>query len=177
MTETATPPPGETPPEPAATATAPVGETPTQPTDISTLPQDVQDLIKRGREESIRHRHEATEWKTKAQGYEKERMTETERANHERDEARAQALELQGELLRFQVAGTKGIPPEAMKFLQGETVKELEASADELLAWKGGPGATPSPLDFGAGARPPRDNGTVTDSSQFSAQLRRAAGR
>jgi hypothetical protein len=120
-------------------------------------------------------RHEVRELKLDKTAREREKMSELERTQSERDEARKELEHLRLESLRTQVGMAKGLSPEALSFLTGTTQEELEANADKLksLVGNGGP---PPPPDYGAGARPPAGNG-LDDSQSFSAVLRRAAGR
>ena len=176
MADQATP-PGETPPPPTDETSTPLeaGSTPAQ-TPIDSLPQDIQDLLKRTRNEAAQHRRERDEARMRAQGYEQEKMTETERLQVQANEAAARAEKAEGDLMRYRVAQKKGLTGDVIQYLRGSTEAELEQSADDLLAWKGSSGQTPPPPDFGAGARP-SGNGSMTPSESFSATLRRAAGR
>jgi hypothetical protein len=108
--------------------------------------------------------------------------SESTRRNREglSEKQRIQALEDELRGMRFEadrsrVAIAKGLPSDAVKFLDGESPEELERKADELLALIGGaqPAMAAAP-DFGAGARP-TGNGVTED--DFSSVIRRSAGR
>lgn len=60
--------------------------------------------------------------------------TELQRATDSRTAAEKRAEKAEYELLRERVARTKGVPPSS---ISGATKEELEASAAELLAWRG----------------------------------------
>lgn len=104
--------------------------------------------------------------------YEREKMSADERIKAELEDLRRENETLRVEGLKSQVAAAKGLPSSALRFLDGKDQRELESNADELLRLIG-TGASPSPPDFGNGARPL----AKPDADDFSAILRRAAGR
>jgi len=120
-----------------------------------------------------RQRETERDLRTQLQARDRERMTETERAQAERDQFRQERDEAQLELMRYRVGALKGLPANAVKYLNGSTQEELELAADELKLLIGDKPPAPVP-DFGAGARP---NGGTTDEADFNALLRRSAGR
>lgn len=77
---------------------------------------------------------------------EESQKTELEKAADRAAKAEAKAAELQAAVLRSEVAEVKKVPAALLK---GSTREELEAHADELLAFKG---QVPPP-DFGGGDR------------------------
>jgi hypothetical protein len=107
---------------------------------------------------------------------ERSEMSELERLKSEREQFRQERDHARTEVLRSTVAAAKGLPANAITFLTGTTQEELERNADALKAMIGtGNGITPPPPDFGAGARP--NGGPTSEEDNFSAVLRRAAGR
>ena len=101
------------------------------------------------------------DWKAMARTWEKRakensdaatRLAEIENANKTEAQKQAEALEaaLQREaaatsqLLRYEVAADKGVPPSLMRFLTGTTREEIEDSAKALMdAIPGAPGSPP----------------------------------
>lgn len=85
------------------------------------------------------------------------RLAEIEESQKSEQQKQAEALTrlqqeneaLKQQALRAQVAAAKGVPAE---LLTGGTLEELEARADQLLAFKG-QAPTPTPTDFGGGQR------------------------
>lgn len=121
-------------------------------------------------------RSEVRDLKAEKTAREREAMSESDRVKAELADAQAEVTRLRLEGLKTQVAAAKSLPADAIEFLHGSTQEELEASADKLMRLAGsGTGNPTRTPDFGAGARP---NGhTPTDSEDFSARLRRQAGR
>ena len=83
----------------------------------------------------------------------REKLSELEKAQAERDDFRSKWETSERQRVRAEVARTKGIDPE---LLNGSTEEELNAHADRLLAWRGDkPSRTPNPNPAqGAGAPP-----------------------
>ena len=59
--------------------------------------------------------------------------SEVDRAREEAEAAKKEAETAKGELLRMQIASSKGLSPSQAKRLVGNTREELEADADDLL--------------------------------------------
>lgn len=78
--------------------------------------------------------------------FEESQKTELQKAAERAAAAEAHAAEVEVRALRAEVAADKGIPA---SLLSGSTIEELQASADALLAFRGG---QPKP-DFGGGER------------------------
>lgn len=79
-------------------------------------------------------------------------------------ENEARALEAERRLLRADVAMSKGLPPEVVGALVGNTAEELSAHADALLAWRGSvvPATPPAPRpDQSQGAQPVSPQGAA----------------
>jgi len=81
---------------------------------------------------------------------EEEKKTELEKLTGKASKAEARAIAAEQALLRSEVAREKGVP---VKLLTGSTKEELEAAADELIAFRGeqkseeeAPGASSSAL-------------------------------
>lgn len=87
---------------------------------------------------------EAAKWKALARKHEgaakklgdleDAQKTEAQRLEERAASAEQHAAELQGELLRLQVAAAKGLPPELAARLRGGSEEELTEDADRLLA-------------------------------------------
>lgn len=67
--------------------------------------------------------------------------TETQRLTEQLTAAQKQATEAQASALRFQVAADKGLPATIAARLQGSTLEELTADAEQLVTLLGGAGA------------------------------------
>lgn len=144
--------------KPAETADAPKG------TEDTAKPADTGDATSKT-EEVTDWAAEAEKWKslsrknearakenaTKAQEFDKlteAQKTEQERLNDRVAAAEAKAAEAEGKVLRADVASEKGVPA---SLLSGKTRDELEASADELLKFRGE--KKDKPVDFGGGPK------------------------
>lgn len=79
---------------------------------------------------------------------ERAQMTEIDRAKSDATTATQRAEAAEAALARFEVATEKGIPANAVAYLQGSTKEELAASADGLLAML-------APAGDQGGQRPP----------------------
>ena len=94
--------------------------------------------------------------------------TDAEKAADRLADAEKKATEAQARADRLEVAAAKGLTPSQAKRLQGSTVEELEADADELLAdfkpaddGQGMPRRKPRELSSG---NDPDDNSGATES-------------
>lgn len=95
-------------------------------------------------------------------------LTAEQKAQKTAETAQAEAASAKAELLRYQIASAKGVPPE---LLTASTEAELQAQADALIKFAGGNQSTPPAPDLGQGNRgsaPPQD---------ANAWLRQMAGR
>lgn len=68
--------------------------------------------------------------------------TEAQKQAETLAELQQENAKLKVEALRAQVAGAKGVPPD---LISGSTKEELEASADALIAYRGGTAPQPAP--------------------------------
>lgn len=92
---------------------------------IDSFPEDAQDYIRRLRQEAAGHRREVKEERERRESLEtdgKQQLTAAE----------SRAQELEGRLLRFEVAAEKGLPMNLAGRLQGGDKKALEEDADAL---------------------------------------------
>jgi len=100
--------------------------------------------------EGLRRRlHEAEQ---KVAEFEDRDKTELEKLTDQLQTERQRAQEAQSQLLRFQVAADKKVPPEAIDLLSATTKEELEAQADRILEIATKPEPPPS---FDGGTRDP----------------------
>jgi hypothetical protein len=84
-------------------------------------------------------------------------LSDLQRAQREIEEYKTRAAAAERAQLRTQVALDKGLPPEILAALVGETAEELTAHADSLLAWRGNAAPAPNPVprpDLSQGATP-----------------------
>jgi hypothetical protein len=72
---------------------------------------------------------------------EEQSKSEVQKAIEAREAAEKRAANLEVKALRASIAASKGIDPE---LLTGSTEEEITASADRLLAWRGGGEKTPA---------------------------------
>jgi hypothetical protein len=70
----------------------------------------------------------------KAKELEESQKSEAQRLQERAEAAERAAQEANAQLLRRDVAASKGLPPQLAARLRGTTTEELEADADELLA-------------------------------------------
>jgi hypothetical protein len=95
--------------------------------------------------------------------------TEQQKAADRADAAEKRAADLEMRLLRSEVAAAKGLTPGQARRLQGETQRELEKDADDLLEEFGAKNRGPGSADGG-----PRTTSKPTDMNDL---LRQMAGR
>ena len=124
-----------------------------------------------------------TDWKAMARKWEAqakanktaaEKLAELEEANKTAEQKAAERLaaaekraaELEDKALRAEVAAEKGVPA---KFLTGSTREELEASADELIAFRGEQKPSAPKPDPSQGAKGKQGAGSTAD--QFATFL------
>lgn len=111
----------------------------------------------------------------KAKELEQAQMTEVQRAQAERDEAKAAALNATTALMRLQVGSAKGLPPVLAERLAGSTVEEMTADADRLKAeLSESLNAAATPRQAGSGDA---SKGGAPAGMDMNALLRAAAGR
>lgn len=77
---------------------------------------------------------EAETYRLKVKEYEDASKSEQERLAEQLEEQKRRADMAERTLMRTQVAAAKGLPPKLADRLQGDTIEELEADADDLLA-------------------------------------------
>lgn len=97
-----------------------------------------------------------------------EKLSEVEKANKERDDARAEATSAKLEALRTKVGAASGLPPELVGRLQGDTEDEMKKDADRIAK---SIGQANGGLDGGT------RSGGAGDSGDMNQIIRRAAGR
>lgn len=98
-------------------------------------------------------------------------QTEAEKAATRAEAAEKRAAELEAQVLRAEIANTKGVPA---ALLTGSTKEELEAAADALIEFRGEQKQTPSSPALG------RVNGAATAATpgaQFESFLNAQIGR
>ena len=125
----------ETPPEPQAS------ESPKQPD----IPVEVKRALAKANKE-------AESLRLKLKEIEDRDLSELEKARRDAQEASSRLADYERTNTRQRVALEKGIPAALVARLQGSTVEEISADADELLALLKAP-VSPRP-DPGQGARP-----------------------
>ena len=84
-----------------------------------------------------KHEKEAKEGKAaiaRLKEIEDSNKSEVEKATEAQRQAEQRAAEAEQRALRLEVAASKGLTPAQAKRLQGSTLEELEADADELLS-------------------------------------------
>jgi hypothetical protein len=113
------------------------------------------------RREAERKLKEATE------AAEREKLTEKQRLEKERDEAASKAAAHELELMRIRTGLKAGVPAHLVHRLQGDTEAEVKADAEALVKELGQQGG-----GLGGGAR-----GTSEESGDMNVLIRRAAGR
>ena len=96
------------------------------------------------RAEAEKYRKFSREWESRAKAnssaaeklaaLEEAQKTETEKVAERADAAEKRAAATERELIRYRVAVAKKLPAELTDRLRGETLEELEADADTLLA-------------------------------------------
>jgi flagellar biosynthesis GTPase FlhF len=80
----------------------------------------------------------------KWQEYQEAQKSEAEKTAERLAAVEAEAVSARTELLRYRVAAAKGIPENALKFLNGSTEEELTASAEDILSLIGTAGTKPA---------------------------------
>lgn len=134
----------EQPPQPAPTPDPAPAEPTPQTFDAA--------YVEKLRKEAAKYRMDA-----KANAEAAKRLADIEEANKTAEQKQAEKLaqlqaenaQLQADMIRAQVAASKGVPAD---LLTGTTEEELNAAADRLLAFRGETATPPAP-DFGAGDR------------------------
>ena len=106
---------------------------------------------------------DASKWRE----YEQSLKPEQERLAEELARTKAEAESATAQLLRYEVAASKGITGEATKLLKGKTRDELEEEADLLLKLLASQSKTPRP-DANQGKS---TSGSVSTKDQFAAVL------
>lgn len=99
---------------------------------------------------------ELGEVKTRLQKMEDEQKSDSQREKDRADREAARANEVEGKLLRFEVAAEKQIPSALASRLQGSTKEEIAADADRLIQELGlevGGGSGGGGTTFDAGVR------------------------
>lgn len=104
------------------------------------------------------------------QEFEDRDKTEAQKLADRLAEAEKTAASAQGQLLRYQVAADKNLPPTLAARLQGSTQEELEADAEVLLKEFGSQQQRATP-NFDGGVRKPADQPT-----DMNALIRQRAG-
>ena len=95
------------------------------------------DYVAKLRAESAKYRTEAkanAKAAEKLAAIEEASKSELDKAAERANAAEARAAAAEAQLIRKDIAASKGLKPEAAEFLTGATPEEIEASADKLLA-------------------------------------------
>lgn len=151
--------PEKTTPSPAAT-TPPPSDPPAAAAktdaDIEAIaakaenPDAVRNALQAERDNARAQKERADELAAKVKQFEDASKSEQEKLVEQATGEKARADAAEAQLLRYEVASGKGLPPHLTKFLTGSTKKELEDAADELLkAVK--PGRPAGDIDAGKG--------------------------
>jgi hypothetical protein len=88
--------------------------------------------------ENYRALQEAQEAAAKWKEYQETQKTESEKTAERLAKAESDARAAQQELIRFRIAAEKGLTPELVSRLRGDTEEELAADADSLITLFGG---------------------------------------
>lgn len=128
---------------------------------LDTLPAEAQDYIRQLRDEAAKHRTSAKALADKLQGFEEERLKQSQQWEQLASKRAERIAELEQQvtsqelaLLRMKVAQEAGLPSELAARLQGEDEKALKKDAEALLkllqapqagAGLGTPQARPAP--------------------------------
>lgn len=112
----------------------------------------------------------------KARELEESNKSEAQRLQERAEAAEKAAQEAQANLLRIQVAASKGLPPQLAARLTGTTEEELQADADNLLALVAPkPPTTGKPGDALVGTRTPpaapQDADAIVDKLRAAGRL------
>lgn len=95
------------------------------------------DYVKSLRQEAAKYRTQAKEMAEKAKAYDEyveSQKSEAQKVSDALEAATRERDTLKAELLRHQVAAKKNLPGALVERLRGETLEEMEADADSLLA-------------------------------------------
>lgn len=143
--------------EPAATADpapATAGKEPSPPTAEEALGEPGKkalEAFKRRAREAEAKVKELEPLAEKAREIEEENKTELQKAQDESNALKSENGDLKQQLLKLEVANTKGLPAALVPALTGKDKEQMESSADELLKLV----ADRSSTDFTPGARTP----------------------
>lgn len=113
---------------------APVTPEPAQEAAPETFDRD---YVAKLRAESAKYRTEAkanAKAAEKLAAIEEASKSELDKAAERASAAEARAANAEAQLVRKDIAASKGLKPEAAEFLTGSTPEEIEASAEKLLA-------------------------------------------
>lgn len=113
---------------------------------------------------------QAADFKKRLDALEQANLTEVEKAQKAAQEAQTALADATRQNLRNKVALEKGVPPDLVDFLSGDSEDEIAAKADVLLKRIGAP-TNPKP-DLSQGARG-EASGSGTPADQFANFLRR----
>lgn len=119
-----------------------------------------QAYVKSLRAEAAKHRKEAAAAKSRLQEIEDAEKTELEKLSDRLSRTEKSEAEARTQLLRYEVAAEKAVPPDLVTLLNGDSRESLEAQADLIVSrvtearaeatpsFDGGPReATPEPVD------------------------------
>lgn len=113
-----------------------------------------EEYVKQLRGEAAQYRTRLREVEGKVKEFEEANQSELEKLTGRLSAEQKRADEAAAKLLRFEVASDKDVPSKLVKFLQGDSREELEASAVELLELTKAPDSSPS---FDGGPRVPAE--------------------
>ena len=132
--------------------------------------------VKQLRRENASSRTRLSELEEKLQEFEDRDKTELEREKGRADAAETRAAESELRLLRIEVAGERGLPHDAIKFLTGSSREEIELRAEELSTLLADKGRLPT-AGFDGGARPTVPEPQKTPEEAHNDLLLRSLGR
>lgn len=131
--EAVAPPTGDAPPATPAPPAPTTGETPkVEPTDLTGLKSALESERKSRRDAEARAK-ELEPYEAKAREAEEAGKSELTKANDALAASERARTTAETALLRYQVGADKGVPPNLVRFLTGDTKAAIEEAADELL--------------------------------------------
>ncbi|WP_199553251.1 hypothetical protein, partial [Streptomyces sp. N35] len=123
-----------TPPATGEKTDTPPNPAPSEPTGLGEAGKKALDQERQARREAEAKLKELAPLAAKARQLEDEQKSEAEKLAEKITAAEQRAQAAEEQMLRLQVAATKGLTPAQARRLVGTSREELEADADELLA-------------------------------------------
>ncbi len=143
---------------------------------LDKLDEETRDYIKRLRDESAARRNRVKELEGEVQKLNDAGKSEEERKEQALKDAERDRDATAAQLLRFEVAADKGLPPKMAGRLQGSSKEELEKDADDLmkeLGLDGNGGGAARGSGFDGGVR----RGSAKQPETMTGLIRQLAGR